>query len=81
LSKKRNNHAGDRLGLLEEDHMTGVGNVRHVDAAPKSFMKGMTMLGGGATRSFRPSLEQEFDPGVADVDIALRWHKSPRVVP
>ena len=27
--------------------MTGVGNVRHVDAASKSFTKGMAMLGRG----------------------------------
>lgn len=46
-SKKRDDRLGDRLGLLEEDQMTGVGNVRHVDAPPKSFTKGMTMLGRG----------------------------------
>lgn len=47
LSKKRDDRFGDRLGLLEEDEMTGIRNVRHVDAGPESFTEGMTMFRRG----------------------------------
>jgi hypothetical protein len=47
LSKKHDNRIGDRLGLLEEDHMTSLGNVHHVDAGSESFMEGMPVLRRG----------------------------------
>lgn len=47
LTKKRDDRVGDELGLLEEDHMPSVGNVRHMDAGADALTKGVAVLGRG----------------------------------
>ena len=44
LPKKRDNRISDRVGLLEQDHMTGLGDVHDFNSGPESFTKAMAVL-------------------------------------